>query len=107
MASKPLTILTDRQPEKWEQFILDAIKNTHAAIDSAEPGTKLLGMYYAAPMSDGRVLSGYETLDPTDMCVVAASAIIDAVDLYMEQHFEEYYNRMMNGELNNREETNE
>lgn len=99
MASKPLTILTDRQPEKWEQFILDAIKHTHAALDNAPNGSELIGMYYAAPMSDGRILSGYETLDPTDLCVVAASAIMDAVDLHLEQNFEDYYNRMMSGEL--------
>ena len=98
MSSKPLTIITDRKPEKWEAFLLSAIERTQAAVD--EGNTELTGMYYAAPMRDGRILAGYESLDPTDLCVVAASAMMDAIDLFLEQNFEDYYNRMQNGELN-------
>ena len=104
--SKPLTIITDRQPSLWEQFLLDAIKHTQSALDDVE-GATLNGMYYAAPMSDGRILAGYEKMEPTDLCVVAASAIMDAVDLYMEQNFESFYDRMLNGELGKEETTDE
>lgn len=94
--SKPLTIVTDREPEKWEQFILDCITNTQGQIDDEESGG-LRGMYFAAIMHDSRVLSGYETLEPLDLGTVAATAMLDAVDLYMEQNFERFYAQMMTG----------
>ena len=102
MASKPLTVITDRTPEKWERFLLDAIQHTQAATKEGCNGP--LGMYYSALYEDGRVLSGYEHLDPTELALVAGSAIMDAVDLYIEQNFADYYARMMAGELNTDEE---
>jgi hypothetical protein len=88
--SKPLTVITDRQPEKWEQFILDCLTNTQAQVDDEESGG-LRGMYFAAIMNDSRVLSGYETLVPMDIMSVAGSAILDAVDLYIEENIDHYH----------------
>ena len=96
MSSKPLTIVTDRQPEAWEQFILDCIKNTQGQMNDEESGG-LRGMYFAAIMNDSRVLSGYETLEPLDIGTVAACAMLDAVDLHIEQNFERYYAKMVGG----------
>lgn len=104
MSSKPLTIVTDRQPEAWEQFILDCIKNTQGQMNDEESGG-LRGMYFAAIMNDSRVLSGYESLEPLDLGTVAANAMLDAVDLYMEENFERYYARMMGEETDEEDES--
>lgn len=87
--SKPLTVITDRQPEAWEKFILDCLKNTQTQMDDEESGG-LRGMYFAAVMNDSRVLSGYETLEPLDIMTVAGCAILDAVDSYIEQNFDRF-----------------
>lgn len=104
MSSKPLTIITDRQPEAWEKFILDCLKNTQTQIDDKDSGG-LRGMYFAAIMNDSRVLSGYESLEPLDIMSVAGCAILDAVDLYIEQNADHYYALMVDPDTDTEEET--
>lgn len=105
MSSKPLTIITDRQPESWEKFILDCLKNTQTQIDDKDSGG-LRGMYFAAIMNDSRVLSGYESLEPLDIMSVAGTAILDAVDLYIEQNADHYYALMTDHDTTETEEDN-
>lgn len=94
---KPLTIVTDRQPNKFEQMLLDNIRDMASVAEQTD--TEIDGVYVSASFKNGLVASAHDGLTPMGIAEIAASAMLDAVDEYVTANFERYYNMMESGEM--------
>lgn len=94
---KPLTIVTDRQPNKFEQFLLNNIRDMASVAEQTE--TEIDGVYFSASFANGLIASAHDGLTPMGIAEIAASAMLDAVDEFITKNFQRYFDMMESGEM--------
>lgn len=99
MADKPLTIITDRSPDQWEQFFLDTLAQLENATELTE--TEVESIACVALLKNGNVATAYQHAECMDLAYMAANLLFDAIDHYIAGNFERYMDEYESGEYEN------